>query len=74
VLCHGLTDSDRASLVHDDDVLKRLLPKRGTETGEGRRFAGTRYLADIGIPASVCAEIGVRDVPCVPAGTLLRLD
>jgi NAD(P)H-hydrate epimerase len=60
--------------VSADLTLALALPKRGTETGEGRRFAGTRYLADIGIPASVFAELGVRDVPGFPAGTLLRLN
>jgi NAD(P)H-hydrate epimerase len=60
-------------------VLARLtlclgLPKRGTEMGEGRRFSGTRYLADIGIPASVFAGLGVEPTPVFPAGALIRID
>jgi NAD(P)H-hydrate epimerase len=63
-----------AAAVSADLTLALALPKLGTETGEGRRFAGTRYLADIGIPRSVFAELGVADVPSFPAGALLRLD
>ena len=55
-------------------TLALALPKRGTETGDGRRCAGVRYLADIGIPASVFAELGVEPAPIFPAGALARLD
>jgi NAD(P)H-hydrate epimerase len=60
--------------VSADITLALALPKRGTETGEGRRHAGVRYLADIGIPASVFAELGVEPAPTFPAGALVRLD
>jgi NAD(P)H-hydrate epimerase len=68
------TGERRGAAVSADVTLALALPKRGTETGDGRRFAGTRYLADIGIPASVFAELGVGDLPGFPAGTLLRLN
>ena len=55
-------------------TLALALPKRGTESGEGRRLAGVRYLADIGIPSSVFAELGVENAPRFAAGALLRLD
>jgi NAD(P)H-hydrate epimerase len=60
--------------VSADITLALALPKRGTEAGEGRRFAGVRYLADVGIPARVFAELGVADVPSFANGALLRLD
>lgn len=59
--------------VRADITLALALPKRGTETGEGRHFAGARYLADIGIPALVFAELGLEPAPSFPAGPLVRL-
>ena len=59
--------------VSADITLALAVPKRGTETGEGRRFAGMRFLADIGIPSSVFAELGVEPAPRFPAGPLVRL-
>jgi NAD(P)H-hydrate epimerase len=64
----------RGAAVSADITLALALPKRGTEMGDGRRLAGTRFLADIGIPASVFAELGVRDVPRFRDGALVRLD
>jgi NAD(P)H-hydrate epimerase len=69
------TTGDRPGAAVPADIsLALALPKRGTEMGEGRRFAGTRYLADIGIPASVFAELGIGDMPRFPAGAVVRLD
>ncbi|MGH2382869.1 MAG: NAD(P)H-hydrate epimerase [Candidatus Limnocylindria bacterium] len=68
------TGERHGAAVSADITLALALPKRGTETSEGRRFAGTRYLADIGIPASVFAELGVRDMPRFADGALVRLD
>jgi NAD(P)H-hydrate epimerase len=68
------TGARPGAAVLADLTLALALPKRGSETGEGRRFAGARYLADIGIPASVFAELGVGNMPSFAAGALLRLD
>jgi NAD(P)H-hydrate epimerase len=57
-----------------DMTLALALPKRGTEIGDGRRSAGIRYLADIGIPASVFVELGIEALPDFADGPLLRLD
>ena len=56
-----------------DMTLALALPKRGTEIGVGRRSAGVRYLADIGIPASVFVELGIEALPDFADGPLLRL-
>jgi NAD(P)H-hydrate epimerase len=68
------TGARLGAAVSADLTLALALPKRGCETGEGRRFAGTRYLADIGIPASVFTGLGIRDLPSFTAGAVLRLD
>jgi NAD(P)H-hydrate epimerase len=60
--------------VAADITLALALPKRGTEIGEGRRFSGARYLADIGIPRSVFVGLGIEGVPNFTAGPLLRID
>jgi NAD(P)H-hydrate epimerase len=57
-----------------DITLALALPKRGTESGEGRRLSGVRYLADIGIPRSVFARLGIEGVPTFADGPLLRID
>jgi NAD(P)H-hydrate epimerase len=59
--------------VAADITLALALPKRGTVVGEGRRFVGVQYLADIGIPRSVFEELGVEGVPGFTDGALLRL-
>ena len=56
-----------------DITLALALPKRGTTLGEGRRFSGVRYLADIGIPRSVFVELGIEYVPAFTQGALLRI-
>lgn len=68
------TGEQRGAAVAADITLALALPKAGTEIGEGRRFSGARYLADIGIPASVFAGLGVSDVPSFADGPLLRID
>jgi NAD(P)H-hydrate epimerase len=69
------TTGDRpGAAVPADITLALALPKRGTELGEGRRFSGERYLADIGIPASIFAELGIESLPSFAGGSLLRLD
>jgi NAD(P)H-hydrate epimerase len=60
--------------VTADITLALALPKRGTETGDGKRHSGARYLADIGIPSSVFARLGVVGVPSFTDGPLVRLD
>lgn len=68
------TGEQPGAAVSADITLALALPKLGTETGEGRRFAGARYLADIGIPASVFEEVGVDPAPIFSGGALVRLD
>jgi len=53
--------------------LALALPKRGTTVGEGRRFSGVRFLADIGIPRSVFLELGIEDFPVFTQGALFRI-
>ena len=60
--------------VAADLTLALALPKRGTRLGDGRRFAGALFLADIGIPASVFTELGVEQVPDFSHGPLLRVE
>jgi NAD(P)H-hydrate epimerase len=60
--------------VAADITLALALPKRGTETGEGRRLSGVRYLADIGMPRSVFGRLGIEGVPSFATGPLMRLD
>ncbi|MEP6468232.1 MAG: NAD(P)H-hydrate epimerase [Chloroflexota bacterium] len=55
-------------------TLALALPKRGTETGDGRRLSGARYVADIGIPRSVFVGLGIEGVPSFANGPLLRID
>ena len=61
------------SAVSADATLALALPKRGMLTSEGRRFAGVGYLADIGIPASVFAELETPIDGVFEAGPLLHL-
>lgn len=59
--------------VPADMTLALALPKRGGQVGEGPRFAGAQYLADIGIPASVFDVLGVVQAPRFAEGPILRL-
>lgn len=59
--------------VHADATLALALPKRGMTTGEGLRFSGVGYLADIGMPASIFAELGVPADGLFASGPLIRL-
>lgn len=68
------TGARLGAAVAADMTLALALPKRGTEVGEGRRYAGVRYLADIGIPRSVFARLGIDGVPSFNDGPLIRLD
>jgi NAD(P)H-hydrate epimerase len=69
------TSGERAgAAVRADATLALALPKRGSETGEGRRFSGVRYLADIGIPASVFDGLGVETRGLFASGPLVRID
>lgn len=61
------------SAVSADATLALALPKRGMTTGEGRRFSGVGFLADIGIPASIFAELGIRTDGLFARGSLIRL-
>lgn len=59
--------------VDANATLALALPKTGTIAGEGRRFAGALYLADIGIPACAFRELGVEPGAPFTAGPLLRI-
>lgn len=60
--------------VAADITLALALPKRGSETGDGKRLSGARYLADVGIPASVFAQLGIEAGGIFSEGPLIRLD
>jgi NAD(P)H-hydrate epimerase len=64
----------RGAAVHADATLGLALPKLGTTMGEGKRFAGALYLADIGLPARAFRELGIDPGSPFSAGPLLRLD
>jgi NAD(P)H-hydrate epimerase len=68
------TGARPGAVVSADLTLGLALPKLGTEIGEGPALSGTRYLADIGMPPSVFASLGVHAVPAFSGGALLRLD
>lgn len=59
--------------VNADATLALALPKLGTTVGDGRRFAGALFLADIGIPACAFRELGVEPGTPFAAGPLLRI-
>ena len=59
--------------VAADATLALALPKRGMELGQGRRFSGVGYLADIGLPASIFDELGIATGEWFAAGPLVRL-
>jgi NAD(P)H-hydrate epimerase len=54
------TGERRGAAVDADATLALALPKLGTTLGEGKRFAGALYLADIGIPACAFRELGIE--------------
>ncbi len=60
--------------VSADATLALALPKLGIDRGDGRRAAGIRYLADIGIPSAVLPSVGRDLTGLFAAGPLLRLD
>lgn len=61
------------SAVSADATLALALPKRGMSLGEGRRFSGVGFLADIGLPASILEELGIRTGEWFAHGSLVRL-
>lgn len=63
----------RGAAVDADATLALALPKVGTTEGEGKRFAGALYLADIGIPACAFREFGVEPGEPFVAGPLVQL-
>lgn len=68
------TTGERAGMaVAADATLALALPKRGMELGEGRRYSGVPYLADIGLPASIFEELGVPIDRWFTSGPLVRL-
>jgi NAD(P)H-hydrate epimerase len=67
------TGARPGAAVSADITLALALPKRGTELDAGQRFAGTRYLADIGIPRAVFARLGLDGVPTFADGPLMRI-
>lgn len=67
------TGKRRGAAVEADATLALALPKRGTMRGDGRRFAGALYLADIGMPACAFQQLGLDLQTPFAAGPLLRL-
>ncbi|MDQ3346189.1 MAG: NAD(P)H-hydrate epimerase [Chloroflexota bacterium] len=61
------------SAVHADATLALALPKAGMTLGEGRRFSGVGFLADIGLPVSIFTELGIPAGPWFAHGPLVRL-
>lgn len=62
------------SAISADATLALALPKRGMTLGEGRRFSGVGFLADIGLPASIFEELGIRAGGWFAQGPLVRLN
>jgi NAD(P)H-hydrate epimerase len=58
--------------VRADATLALALPKHGMRRGEGARSSGVGYLADIGMPASIFAELGVPVDGVFAPGPLIR--
>jgi len=67
------TGERRGAAIAADATLALTLPMRGITIGEGARLSGAGYLADIGLPASIFAELGVDADGLFAAGPLLRL-
>lgn len=61
------------SAVSADATLALALPKTGMSLGDGRRFSGVGFLADIGLPASIFTELGVTAGAWFGQGPLVRL-
>ena len=61
------------SAVSADATLALALPKAGMALGEGRRFSGVGFLADIGLPASIFAQLGIPAGPWFAHGPFVRL-
>lgn len=59
--------------VRADATLSLALPKRGVTLDEGRRLSGVNFLADIGLPASILAELGIPEGGWFERGPLVRL-
>lgn len=68
------TGSRPGIAVAADATLTLALPKPGLLVGEGARYTGARYLADIGVPAAAFARVGIDTAGVFDAGPLLRLD
>ncbi|HUF07147.1 MAG TPA: NAD(P)H-hydrate epimerase [Candidatus Binatia bacterium] len=67
------TGARPGSAISADATLALALPKRGMTLGEGRRFSGAGFLADIGLPASIFEELGIRAGKWFAHGPLVRL-
>ncbi|CAN5388461.1 hypothetical protein BH24CHL10_BH24CHL10_06790 [soil metagenome] len=67
------TGERRGAAIAADATLALTLPMRGITIGEGARLSGAGYIADIGLPASILAELGVDADGLFAAGPLLRL-
>lgn len=59
--------------VRADATLSLALPKRGVTLDEGSRLSGVNFLADIGLPASIFAELGIPEGGWFERGPLVRL-
>lgn len=59
--------------VSADATLALALPKTGMSMAEGRRVSGVGFLADIGLPSSIFAELGVPVGAWFEHGPLVRL-
>jgi len=67
------TGERHGAAIAADATLALAVLKRGMALGEGARLPGSGYLADIGLPASIFAELGVDADGLFAAGPLLRL-
>ena len=63
----------RGTAVRADATLAVALPKTGMSLGEGPRFAGAGFVADIGLPVSIFTELGVPAGTWFAQGPLVRL-
>ncbi|MCA1570182.1 MAG: NAD(P)H-hydrate epimerase [Chloroflexi bacterium] len=68
------TGARPGSAVSADATLALALPKTGMTRGEGRRFSGAGFLADIGLPCSIFNEFGITGDHWFMNGPLLRLE
>ena len=67
------TGDASTEVIHARATLTLALPKPGLLHGHGARLAGRLYLADIGLPAALCASMGIDVGPVFAPGRILHL-